>query len=341
MTAIGGKVGVVKRPGELGVHSMDTFSMAVPNLTEADKFYRAFGLDVREEGDGIGLYTFGSDHRWATIGEGKSKKMGHLSFGVFEEDFEPMKRRIEAQGVKLKDGPRDIASSNGIWFEDFNGVSIEVKVAEKSSPNEKMPFNMASSPAGVMGSQQRSKAGTVSPSRLAHVLTFTSSVPKAIEFYSRTLGLRLSDRSGDGICFMHGIHGSDHHLVAFAKSSAPGLHHCSWDVGSVNDIGKGAMQMADKGFQAGWGVGRHVLGSNYFHYVRDPWNSYCEYSADIDYIPTSCDWQAGDYPAEDSIYLWGPKIPNDFVRNYEVVDAAEKAEPTAPEPKRKWWFSRQ
>jgi hypothetical protein len=42
--------------------------------------------------------------------------------------------------------------------------------------------------------------------------------------------------AGDGVCFMHGIHGSDHHLLAFAKSSATGLHHCSWDVGSIEEI---------------------------------------------------------------------------------------------------------
>ena len=79
------------------------------------------------------------------------------------------------------------------------------------------------------------------------------------------------------IAFMHAVHGSDHHVIAFVKSDGPGLHHLSWDVGSINDIGLGAMQMADRGFSAGWGLGRHVLGSNYFHYVRDPWGSYAEY----------------------------------------------------------------
>jgi catechol 2,3-dioxygenase len=137
-------------------------------------------------------------------------------------------------------------------------------------------------------------------------------------FYSRVIGLRLSDHSGDGIAFMHGIHGSDHHMMAFAKSSGPGLHHLSWDVGSVNDVGLGASQMADKGFTAGWGLGRHVLGSNYFHYVRDPWGSYCEYSADIDYIPADHDWASGDRPGEDAFYLWGPTPPADFVTNYEA-----------------------
>ncbi len=132
--------------------------------------------------------------------------------------------------------------------------------------------------------------------------------------------LRVSDRSGDDICFAHGIHGSDHHLIAFAKSSAPGLHHYSWDVGSVNEIGKSAMQMAGKGFQKSWGVGRHVLGSYYFHYVRDPWDSYWEYSADIDCITVTCDWDSGDYPPEDSIYLWRSVMLSDFPTNHKAAN---------------------
>ena len=318
MTAITGKVHIVKRAGELGIHSMDTFNMTVPDLKVAQEFYTTFGLDVREEGNGLGLYTFGSEQRWASIGEGSRKRLNFLTFGVFEEDFGPIKRRIEAEGIRLLDAPQGF-DSNGVWFHDHNGVLIEVKVTPKSSPDQKMPFEMDSSPAGVAGAPRRSMAPKVRPIRLAHVLIFTADVPRAIAFYGRVLGLRLSDRSGDGICFMHGIHGSDHHLVAFAKSSAPGLHHCSWDVGSVNEIGKGVMQMAEKGYQKGWGLGRHVLGSNYFHYVRDPWGSYSEYSADIDYIPSSCDWDAGDYPPEDSIYLWGPDMPSDFIVNHEAA----------------------
>ena len=36
------------------------------------------------------------------------------------------------------------------------------------------------------------------------------------------------------------------------------------DVGSVDEIGIGAMHMLGKGYAKGWGLGRHVLGSNYF-----------------------------------------------------------------------------
>jgi len=52
--------------------------------------------------------------------------------------------------------------------------------------------------------------------------------------------------------------------------------------------------------------------------VQDPWGSFCEYSADIDYAPADCDWKAEDNPPEDSFYVWGPNCPADFVHNYEA-----------------------
>jgi catechol 2,3-dioxygenase-like lactoylglutathione lyase family enzyme len=179
----------------------------------------------------------------------------------------------------------------------------------------------------VIGSWGRAKKPEVQPLRFAHMLMFVANVSQSIEFYSRVLGMRLSDRTGDIIAFMHGIHGSDHHMIAFvtANGRTPGLHHLSWDMGSINGIGLGAMQMADRGFTKGWGLGRHVLGSNYFHYMQDPWGSWSEYSADIDYIGVDHDWQAKDQPPEDGIYVWGPDLPKDFLHNYEADQFEVKA----------------
>lgn len=316
MTSVKGFIEPLKRPDVLGVHSVDHFSIEVPDLKVAQNFYSTFGLDVREEGNNLGLYAEGDDHRWGVISEGKAKRLAYLSFGVYEDDMERFKRHLEGLGVKLSDPPKGI-SSNGLWVEDPAGVRIELRAADKVSPSEKSPFINRSSPPGVAGSPGRAFIKPVKPDRMSHVLTFTPDVPKAIDFYSNALGIRVSDRSGDDICFMHGVHGSDHHMIAFARSEAPGFHHCSWIMESVNEIGLGAKQMAEAGFDKGWGLGRHVLGANYFHYVRDPWGSYCEYAADIDYVPYDCDWEAGDHPGEDSIYVWGPLIPEDFVHNYE------------------------
>lgn len=142
-----------------------------------------------------------------------------------------------------------------------------------------------------------------------------------VRFCEDVLGLRLSDRSGDVVAFLHGPHGSDHHLVAFAKSTGPGLHHSSWDVGSIDEVGCGAEQMRNAGFPEGWGVGRHVLGSNYFYYVRDPWGSFAEYSFDIDYVPHEIDWPPADHAPADSLYVWGPEVPEFFFVNFEQASA--------------------
>ena len=142
--------------------------------------------------------------------------------------------------------------SNGLWFRDHNGVLVEIGVAEKSSPNEKSSFTAYSAPAGVQGASYRRNAPPTRPRRLAHLALYTADVGRAIGFYRDVLGLRLSDSSEGNVAFMHGPHGSDHHMVAFARSGGPGLHHCSWDVGAVQEIGLGAMQMAGKGYTAGW-----------------------------------------------------------------------------------------
>ena len=318
MTQIGGHIAATRRPGALGVHSLDLVDVTVPDLRPAADFYRAFGLDVREEGNALALYTSGHAHRWARFTEAKEKRLSRLTFGAFADDMERFRQRLRERGITPIDPPRG-AEADGLWLRDPDGLAIEIRVAEKSSPSDKAPMTMVSAPAGTAAAPSRSRAGLVRPRRLSHALLFSSDIGRSIGFYQDVLGLRLSDRSGDGIAFLHGIHGSDHHMVAFARSGGNGLHHLSWDVASIDEIGLGAMQMADKGFSAGWGLGRHVLGSNYFHYVRDPWGSWCEYSADIDYVPADHDWTSGDHPAEDAFYVWGPNPPADFVVNHEAA----------------------
>ncbi len=316
MTAIRGYVAPTSDRSAVGVHSLDHFTLAVPNLKPAQKFYGDFGLDVRDEGGSLGLKTYGHDHRWGTVVEGSRKRLHHLSFACFPDDLTRLKAQAEANGVVLVDPPPGF-ESNGFWIRDPAGVLIEVKVAPKSSPDRKLSGPWSSSPEGIPGAPVRSKAPVIRPRRLSHVLVFTTDIGIALEFYARNLGLRMSDRT-DKVAFMHGIHGSDHHILAFAQSDAPGLHHCSWDMASVDEIGIGAAHMADKGYTRGWGLGRHVLGSNYFHYVQDPWGSFAEYSADIDYVAKQQDWPGAYHRDEDSLSLWGPEPPDYFIVNHEA-----------------------
>lgn len=307
---------MTRRLDRLGVHSLDQFCLRVPDLGAAQRFYGGFGLEAREAGDRLELYAADSDHCWGVLSEGKKKGLERMVFGAYADDMQKLEQRVKALNIELLK-PR--AETSAFAFRDPSGNVIEVRAAEKSSPDMRTSVVQPARASDYRGAPMRGETGLVRPRRLSHALVFVHDVHEAIKFYQDALGVRLSDESGGLVAFMHGAHGSDHHMIAFTKSDGGGFHHCSWDVGSVEDIGRGAEQMADLGFDSGWGFGRHVLGSNYFHYVRDPWGSFSEYSFDIDYIPAEQEWVSTSPPPENGFYLWGPKPPEDFGRNHELA----------------------
>jgi catechol 2,3-dioxygenase-like lactoylglutathione lyase family enzyme len=300
-----------------GVHSIDHFALDVPSLADASHFLSAFGLELEAQPQQLLLRTQGGTQVWARVREGARKQLAWLSFNCFADDFAALRNQILDAGGR-EASPVPGAPAEGFWFDDPDGNRLHVRPGVKTTPGYK------SEPAGrpavrpLRGAHFRAEAPQARPTRLSHVLMFTPDVRRAVEFYERALGLQLSDGSEGIVAFLHARHGSDHHLVAFAQGKAKGWHHSAWDVPTVDDVGLGKMQMQHAGYPKGWGVGRHVLGSNYFQYVRDPWGSFWEYSADIDYVGSGTEWPAGNHPPEDSLYLWGPDVPDYFFENTEV-----------------------
>jgi len=323
MTQTGGFIPPSRRAGVLGIHSVNRLVMAVPDLSQAQTFYTSFGLDAAGRGNSLDFTVPEQGAPCLTLVEGQRKRLHHLSLAAFKDDMPRFSARLKERGVETLDPPPGFAS-NGIWFRDPDGTLVEICVTPKTTPDHKVSPSWPQPASNMARAPTRQQTRIKKPTRLSHLLLFTADVSRAIAFYSSVVGLRLSDRSGDGIAFMHGVHGSDHHLLAFVRADGPGLHHCSFDVPSLEDVGLGAKRMADLGYQKGWGLGRHVLGSNYFHYVRDPWGSYAEYSCDMDFVAADHDWQDGDHAAEDAFYVWGPTPPDDFAVNYEAstIDAS-------------------
>lgn len=310
-----------RRDRTTAIHSIDKFAISVPELGAARRFFEAFGLDVRDIPGGLALRTHGSDHCWANVHEsGRPKRLEYISFGAYPEDIGPLARRAREAGSTLVD-PHPMSDGQGVWMRDPDGITVQLVAADKVTPSAAAAIEPAPACINAVGAAiapSRSKSASIRPRRLSHLLLFSSDVDRSLRFYTDVLGLRLSDRSQDLIAFMHGAHSSDHHLLALVKSEAPGLHHSSWIVGNVDEIGSGMEQMFAAGFNEGWGVGRHVVGSNYFYYARDPWGSFAEFSCGIDYIDAATEWPTGDYPPEDSFYLWGPSVPEYFTVNHEA-----------------------
>ncbi len=311
----------VRRANTTAIHSIDHFALSVPELEPARRFFTAFGLDVRDTTAGaLAVHAHGDDHCWIRIHvSGRPKKLEYLSFGAYADDLDAIAARARRLGV-TQERPHPLSDGSGLWYRDPDGVAVQVVAADKVTPASAGAIEPAPStinPIGVPIALSRSQATPVRPRRLSHVLLYCTDVPRSLRFHSEVLGLRLSDRSQELIAFSHGAHASDHHLLAWVKSDKPGLHHSSWIVANPDEIGMGMEQMFAAGFKEGWGVGRHVVGSNYFYYARDPWGSFAEMSCGIDFIGADTEWPSGDYPPEDSFYLWGPPVPGYFTENHE------------------------
>ncbi len=204
---------MLRRPGVHAVHSVHRFVLSVPDLAEAEHFYRHFGLAVSREGDRLDLRTEGSGHVGASVFVGPGpKRLAYVSFAIDAADQAAMAERIARLGLACPPHPK--SDGSGLWLHNPDGTPLQLVVAPKVSPSEKArPSPTPVVPLGQGAAPSRSRTATVRPRCLSHVLFFTPDVSRMVNFCTEVPGLRLSDRSGEGIAFMHGAHGSDHHLA--------------------------------------------------------------------------------------------------------------------------------
>ena len=303
----------------MAVQSLLAYALTVPDLEAGRRFYSTFGLLAQERDHGLAFRCDGRAQDQVLLVEGKRKRLNHLRFGSDAAGLAAIRARMKEKGVPEIEAPHN-AFGGGLWFRDPDGHCVNVRLDEPQ-PWRSAPELRFNSP----GHYQRRGRGCppghqVRPHRLGHVLLHTPDHERMVDFYTGILGMRLTDRVPGIIAFMHLARGGDHHVVALLKDARPGFHHASFEVSSIDDIGLGAAQVLGAGYTNGWGFGRHVLGSNFFHYVRDPWNSLAEYFCDIDQIPGDGSWRAEDHDAGDALYRWGAAVPEDFGRNFEAAD---------------------
>lgn len=272
----------------------------------ATEFFKALGLSSCD-GDGAGWTVSGSDLPCITVSHGQRKRLRRLTFGCPSVQIDALNERARSAGWETNTS----AVTGGVLVAGPDGVEIVLVACDDvvTLPEREL-LMLAHAPS-------RSDAPAARPLALSHVAIFVADFDAALAFYIDIVGLRLSDRCGSDLAFLHSPQGSHHHILALVRSDGPGLHHYSFEMGTIDAIGLRAAQMADAGYRDGWGMGRHVLGSNFFHYVRDPWGSHAELTTGLDSIPADADWVAGDHSAHDAFYMWGPPPPANFIDNPE------------------------
>ena len=299
--------------------------LSVPDVAPGVRFYCDAGLEAAVEGAVARFSCPGQNHASITlVGGAPRKSIHHLILRADAGEFDTLRRKVPASGGELIQAPVGF-ENDGLWLKDPHGLCIHLVDAPADPLLQDASKRFEINEPGRVVRQNRSAMLAkrllvdVKPLRLGHVMLFTPDTPRSVAFFSEVLGMGLADRAQDIVGFMCARRESDHHVVAFAKSPGIGFHHASFQVGTPDDVGRAGRRLIQLGNKGNWGFGRHTIGSNYFHYIQDPWGSWFEYYADMDYISDYGQWTPTNYGMEDSLENWGPDLPQDFVHNYEAA----------------------
>ncbi|NIB38356.1 hypothetical protein HBA55_02095 [Pseudomaricurvus alkylphenolicus] len=311
----------------MAVSFLKHVALEVPQdrMSEAQSFYTDFGLEISSSDSVLSFRCVGREYECLHIIPGNAKRLHHIAMGTSEEGLKEICENIQQCGGTIM-SPLEGYSDDGVWLSDPHGAIFHVVVVAREAELPEEPEFKINSPGNYNRVNEgalppKSTIPALNPRRLGHVMMFTPDLDQTIAFLEQGLGMRLSDRSQSAVAFLHCQGGSDHHVIALAQSDGIGFHHASFQMGTPDEVGLAGARMQEKWGSEGWGFGRHAIGSNFFHYVRDPWNSYLEYYCDIDYIADSDNWTATNWPLEDSLHTWGPNPPADFTKNYEASEA--------------------
>jgi catechol 2,3-dioxygenase-like lactoylglutathione lyase family enzyme len=296
-------------------------ALDVPDLNAGVAFYRDAGLDVTVDGAFAYGKCAGSDRNAIVLrGGAVTKKLNHVALRA--DDLDAIAKRVPQAGGRVIAAP-DGWPTDGLWIEDIHGMRIRLVEQPPEMPLPSKPAFEINSPGRLIRRQRAailplSNYAPVRPLRLGHVLVFTPDVLNSVAFVTNALGMGLADGVADIVAFCCARKNSDHHVLAFAKSEAIGFHHASFQVHDPDEVGRGGRALVEKAGRGDWGFGRHAIGSNFFHYIQDPWGSWFEYYSDIDYIEDHASWTRGSYEPHEALASWGPALPPDFITNYEA-----------------------
>lgn len=319
----------------MAVLGLLSVTLEVPDIAPGVAFYTDAGLQATVVGDTARFRCPGQDRDCIVLKGGFARKRLH-HVALRADGLSAIAEHVPGLGGTVIDAG-DQADEAGLWVADRHGMLYHLL----SCPAD--PAISASTPFAINapGSTTRVRRSALRPSgsyeaaqplRLGHVMLFSPDVPASVAFLTEALGMGLADRSEDVVAFCCARADSDHHVVAFAKSPGVGFHHASFEVRDPDEVGRAGEALRRRSAGGHWGFGRHTIGSNFFHYIQDPWGSWFEYFSDMDFIDDYALWSPTNYGLEDSLAHWGPDLPADFVHNYEaepdaIPDARARHQP--------------
>jgi len=307
----------------VALHRLTSITVGVPNPTETAQYYADFGL-MPGHGDTASAYSAevivpNAEHRLSTRDGGEqlrlvaSPRRRLLQLGVGADDPDD----LAAVAARLRRLGAEVAVEEDAVTTVDPGTEVRVRVeVAPRVVQDPVPWPATNGPGRAGRVDARAdgalREGRVHPRKLGHVVVGSTDQESSTRLFTEGLGFKVSDRVPFLASFLRCS--EEHHNVLIQQAPVAYLHHSSWQVEDVDEVGRGATDMlrADPSRHV-WGLGRHFVGSNYFWYLRDPAGNFSEYYSDIDCIVDDQLWQPGVWEGDRGLYAWGPPPPPSFL----------------------------
>ena len=290
------------------LHRLTSITLGVPNVEQTSAYYTEFGLQPEAGTDRFATVDGGEQLR---ITRADRRRLVDLGVGADDpDDLDRVAAGLARLGVSAERTESTVAATD-----PGTGTRVEVSIAARLqqettlAPRYNGPGRVDRPGARADGILRE---GPVRPRKLGHVVLGTTDQEASQRFFIDGLGFKVSDQVRGLAAFMRCS--TDHHNVLVQQAPVQFLHHTSWQVDDVDEVGRGASAMlaADPGRHV-WGLGRHHVGSNFFWYLKDPAGNFSEYYSDLDCIVDDALWKVGDWEGMRGLYNWGPPPPPSFL----------------------------
>ncbi|WP_116040432.1 VOC family protein [Amycolatopsis palatopharyngis] len=289
------------------LHRLNSLVIGVPNVEETTSYYTDFGL-----GNDQGWLTTRDGGRQLRIQAAPTRRLVELNVGVDDsDDLDRIHRQLSTLdlAVKREDGAL-------VTEEPIAGFRAVVRIADRLVQAEE-PATRYNGPGRTERAGCRApgvlRDSAVRPRKLGHVVIGSTDHETTRRFFTEGLGFKTSDYIKDHGAFMRCS--TDHHNVLVLGAPVNFLHHTSWQVEDVDEVGRGAASMLDEHPERHvWGLGRHHAGSNFFWYLKDPAGNFSEYYSDMDSIIDDQLWTPEVLEGAKGLFNWGPPPPPSFLK---------------------------
>ena len=289
----------------MSLHRLNSITIGVPDVAATAAYYTAFGLIPKEDG----WLATQDGGRQLRIVSAPTRRLIDLRVGVDDQDdLDAAAARLVLQSVYFRAAGLLVARDKATGVRAV--LEIEPRLAQPAG--HVTPYNGPGRIARTGRSPGVIRVDPVRPRKLGHAVLGTPDLTATTTFFRDGLGFAVSDYIKDRGVFLRCS--TDHHNILAVASPVAFLHHTSWQVDDVDEVGRGAAAMlADHPERYVWGLGRHHAGSNFFWYLKDPAGNFSEYYSDMDCIPEDQIWTPEVLDGAKGLLSWGPPPPPSFL----------------------------